>query len=77
MNQIEETGRRQRERENQMWAFIDLVVDEGDEIPDGKRKLPCNENNQIYLEKKNVVCCRKCPEKGRGLVAFKTQRGRS
>jgi len=59
-----------------MWAFIDLVVDEGDEIPDGKRKLLAMKIIK-FTWKKNVVCCRKCPEKGRGLVAFKTQRGRS
>jgi len=58
-----------------MWAFIDLVVDEGDEIPDGKRKLLAMKIIK-FTWKKNVVCCRKCPEKGRASW-HSTQRGRS
>ena len=46
-----------------MWAFIDLVVDEGDEIPDGKRKLLAMKNNQIYLEKKTWCVAENVPKR--------------
>ena len=46
-----------------MWAFIDLVVDEGDEIPDGKRKLLAMKIIKFTWKKKTWCVAENVPKR--------------